>query len=221
MQVYLSRKAPRVITYGVTNQEENILLKKQMKKLFIIPLVLLIVIFSTGTAFAVVDDSLGNEATPQDDKEKKNEFKCEITSSKMDTLELRYKKAFEKHQGTYKNIITRINEVLLTFEEEGYDTENAKKAVNGFEEKVNNVQTEYDGFVFQMQQAKDSLCEDNNQGDFKQSLNKARNQLKLLRQEMLALKSSYEKDVKPALLELREQIRDAEDSRVPSDVEVN
>lgn len=192
-----------------------------MKKLFIIPLALLIVSFSAGTAFAVVDDSLGNKATPQDKKEAKLEFKCEVTSSKMDALELRYKKAFEKHQGTYKNIISRINEVLTTLEEEGYDTENAKTAVNGFEEKVNNVQTEYDGFVFQMQQAKDYLCEDNNQGEFKQSLNQSRNQLKLLRQEMLALKNAYEKDVKPALLELREQIRDAEDERVPSDIEVN
>ncbi len=185
---------------------------------------------------AVPDQDLGNQAYMQNNDDEngnssengnsddaqanQNQFKCEITSSKIDALMARYQNTFEKHTGVYENIAMRVGEVLNQLEDQGYDVEDARRANNQFEGDIEDVQVEFNGFVYQLEQGKSSLCDGDNQEEFKQSMNQARNQLKDVRASLLQLRSQYQDEVKPLLLELREQVRAAEDELTPGDVPV-
>lgn len=166
----------------------------------------------------------GNRAYTQDNpgqeaKERAMEFKCEITSSKMDMVTARYRTHFERHHDTYKNIVTRVSDVLDQLEDKGYDVDSARTALNSFDNDIDNAQTEFDAFLYQMEQAKGILCQNGNADNFQQSLNQSRTQLQEVRKNMLSLRSRYQRDVKPALLELRQQVRLTQDeTTVPGDV---
>lgn len=166
----------------------------------------------------------GNRADMQENpgtaaRERVLEFRCEVTSSKMDMMMSRYRTNFERHHDTYKNIVTRVSDVLDQLEEKGFDVTEARTALAQFNEEIDKAQTDFDGFAYQIEQSRGTLCQNGNENDFKQSLNRSRLQLQEVRKSLLMLRSRYQRDVKPALLELREQVRNAQDGEtVPGDV---
>ena len=142
----------------------------------------------------------------------------------MDTLEATYRKNFNKHKTTYINVVDRISEILDELEEKGYDVTSARASLVVFRAQIEGTQNDFDSFALEFQQARELLCEDDISG-YRESLKQSRNQLKVLRNNMLNLRSEYQNTVKPELLEIREAIREnngtAEESDSnPGDVDI-
>lgn len=159
----------------------------------------------------VKEESSKTQKLPED----KSNFKCTATSSKMDILVENYRKNFERHRQRYENVVIRVDELLITLEEDGYDVTAARTENQRFREQVEAVDNDFTAFENEMDSAKGKLCDDDVTG-FRESLGESKTQLRVIRNNMLTLRNSYEQNVKPELLKLKQSVaedRDEEEER--------
>ncbi len=160
----------------------------------------------------VKEENSKTQKLPED----KSNFKCTATSSKMDLLVENYRKNFNRHRERYENIVVRVDELLTSLEEDGYDVTNARMENERFREQVEAVNNDFNAFENEMRAAQGKLCEDDITG-FRESLGESRTQLRVIRNNMLTLRNSFEQNVKPELLKLKQSVAedtDAEDEEI-------
>ena len=160
------------------------------------------------------------EAEREEKAAERYQFKCEKASSRIDVITENYTEKFNRHAETYRNIITRVDTVLTELSAKGYDTSEAELALADFSSQLDEIEVEFEEFVISLENNGDELCADS-EYDFKAGLQESKAKLREVRSKLLKLRSIYQDQVKPALLELREQIRNSADGEErTSDVEI-
>lgn len=138
-------------------------------------------------------------------KEEISDNRCQRVTERVDRIILRYDENYERHVQRYQ----RLEERLRTIEEQltlkGYDTSEVRIAYEGLTPRIESSVSTYQTFIAQLEAARALECGESD-GDFRSSLETARETFRQFISEMQETRQYYTTVVRPAVQNLRNQL---------------
>jgi hypothetical protein len=134
----------------------------------------------------------------------KEQERCNLVTSRIELLTTRYGNNKQRHVNAYINAKDRITNLVNKLESKGYDVSKLKADLIVWEEKTQKFGTDYQEFINILNESKTYICGQSN-GDFLASLAKARQQLLIIRQDVLDIRLYYQETIRADIQALKSQ----------------
>ncbi|MDD3607898.1 MAG: hypothetical protein PHQ20_03855 [Candidatus Moranbacteria bacterium] len=139
-------------------------------------------------------------------KEEALEEKCKNVETRIDTQVQRFQVNQQNRKNAYEQIENKIENLISNLKKQGVETTDLEEAFGRFKEQLQTFYAEHERVMNQLQTTKQYACGES-QGQFKDELQKARQQLKIAHRERLELRNQFVSELRPALLQLRSEIQ--------------
>ena len=173
-----------------------------------------VLVFFLGTSYALAVESpgLGSNENSQSAQTQANlstgtadsDKKCEQVKARITQRIRNFDDNRNRHLESYQKINDRLDELVTSLEAKGYDTYAVKEKLTAFNQLMNEYRNNYVVYQQNLTNAGGVAC-DSEQANFSGALKQARNQLKTVRQNHTALHTFWAKELRPAVLALKEQ----------------
>lgn len=124
--------------------------------------------------------------------------RCTIVTQRVDLITSRYEQNKNRHVERYQNIYQKVTELVTRLENEGYDVEDLKASLGELNQKVREFAYEYNQVIKELNDSKNHVC-GNNEGEYKQAITRARNNLLKAREKALEIRIMINDEIKPEL----------------------
>lgn len=163
-------------------------------------------------AFAVDSPGLGSSADSQSTQTQANlstetadsDKKCEQVKARITQRIRNFDDNRNRHLESYQKINDRLDELVIRLEAKGYDTYAVKEKLTAFNQLMNEYRNNYALYQQNLTGAGVVAC-DSDQANFNGALTKTRNQLKVIQKNHNAIHTFWAKELRPAVLALKEQ----------------
>lgn len=176
-------------------------------KFYIVPIVMAVMVLAIAPAGSVyaIEGSTNKLQNTQNRVQQNVEYKCDIVTERVDMLTARYQNNKDGYQQRYQEIATKISDALARLEAKGYDVSTVKADLAVFNQKLMKFSTDFAQFQNMLGGTKGYACGNSN-GDFLGELQRSREQLRVVRQDSLELRSYYQTTLRPAIQDLKDQV---------------
>lgn len=130
--------------------------------------------------------------------------RCKNIETKISTKVTRFDQNKEKHVTVYQNTKERIEKFIAKMKEKGYDTSQLETDLKTFDTKIKEFSASYSVYVQKLQQTQAYTC-GHSEGQFKTQLQDTRDQLKLVHQKAVELRSYYQNTLRSDIQALKQQ----------------
>lgn len=130
---------------------------------------------------------------------------CERVETMVDTRIARFDNNYERNLNRYQAMFERLQTIIEAFSEQGYDTSQLEAAVGEMESQILTVQSEYELFIEQLRASQEYACGESD-GEFRNAISEARGQMRAFRQASSETRTFYQTEIRPLLLDLRQQV---------------
>jgi chromosome segregation ATPase len=189
----------------------------KMKKKLLISTLVVVSLFSVNFALAVSGNGL-RQSIREEVQEKKDEVKtvvqaakhakavakCDIASSKIEKRVENYDHQKEKHSASYQKTRTKIEALIKKLEERKLDVAKLKEDLVTFDSKIKQFNDDYAKYIALLKETQTDSCA-KSEDDFKTKLNSAREQLKVVHEDAVAIRTFYAKTIRPDVLAVKAQ----------------
>ena len=146
-------------------------------------------------------------AAMSDEAQKRQELRtqrCELLTQRTDAHINRYENNRVGHVNAFTNIKERLERLITRLQERGYDTDKLKEDVEILGMKIDKLSQDLDLFIEKLREAKNYTCGES-EGAFAEAMRVARDQLKIVREDVRDIKTFYRNTIKPDILAIRAQ----------------
>jgi len=161
-----------------------------MKKIFwSVPAVLAVLAFASVTFARAVqtEDKIAN---------------CQVITTNVDKRITNFENQKTKHVAQYKKTQNKVVALVDKLEDEGYDVAELRVSLVTYEQLTNKFGTDYDTYITDLRGTKEYTC-GRSSGEFKAKLAIAREQLKLVHDDAVAIRNYWAQTLKPAIVALK------------------
>jgi hypothetical protein len=130
--------------------------------------------------------------------------RCQTITERVDLKVTRYTDNRTEHVQLYKNLVTRITNLLTKAADSGYDTTKLKADLTVLNDKIKNFDKVHADYITKLGATKSFAC-GNSEGEFLQALKEAKDSLLTVREAVLDIKAFFQNTIKPDVLALRAQ----------------
>ena len=130
--------------------------------------------------------------------------RCEIITKNIDNRLARFNDNKNGHAIRYQELKTRLTNLISRLEQKGYDVSKLEADLTVLDTKIKKFADDYVTFIEQLKTTKGFAC-GQSQGAFADALSKAKDLLRLVRQDAMDIRDYYQTQIKPDLMALRAQ----------------
>ena len=106
------------------------------------------------------------------------------------------------HNDTYSRLIDRLTERINKWEGYGYDVDELNDDLDSLNDLVDKYNTDYATFIDLLDEARDISCDGTLYPD---QIQEAKDAIKVVRQDVVDIRSLYQTQIRPHILDLKEQ----------------
>jgi hypothetical protein len=139
------------------------------------------------------------------------ERRCEIVEQNIDRLINRYDALHPQIVGRYENAVDRLEDLNQRLLNEGYDTSDVQFALDYMSNMVIEISQMNIDLQIKLADAKALSCNEN-EVLYRDTVQEAQEMLKNMKERAQEIKDYYISDVKPAVQELKDQVRNNRNS---------
>ena len=143
----------------------------------------------------------------EEKKQEGVEKRCDIITKRIDNRINAYYNNKEAHLNRYRKLDERLSNLLDRLEDEGYDVDTLRDKLSDLELMILEAADMYDEFAVDLEGAKDYECGET-QGSFVDAVKNASGTLKGFRDKMVEIRAYFKDEIRPLLVELREEIKE-------------
>lgn len=132
------------------------------------------------------------------------EQRCEVLEKRFETRIARYENNQAGVERLRERVVALVEKVIEKAKEEGLETAAVERALEEFKALIAEAEAVYAEHISELSQTQEYACGES-EGQFKSRLEEARATLKEVRDAVLAARSYYQTELKPALQALRSQ----------------
>lgn len=161
---------------------------------------------NTGSLKPTQEEKDAKKDEIQAKKDEKEEVKCEKIKEKINSQLTQFENNQQNRKKAYEQIQNKLNNLVINLKKQGLDTTGLENTLADFKNQLQNFYTEHEELMTQLRATQNYACEESD-GQFKGELKKTREQLRIAHRERLELRKQFVEEIRPALLELRNQIQ--------------
>jgi len=136
--------------------------------------------------------------------EESAENRCNLITTRVDTLVARYDNNKNRHINNYNRIKDRTQTLAARLQSKGYDTKEVGTNLQTLDTYIKNISQDYTKFVSALRESKEMAC-GQSEGAYRAKLQEARDYLKDVRESALETRNFVQTTLRPSIQELRDQ----------------
>jgi len=174
-------------------------------KLIIYPLVVISLLFASGRSLALfpINPDLLKPKMPII-KIDPWTLRCSKIEESVQKKIANFDESKVKHIEIYTRLSDRLSERITKWKEMGYDVSDLEANKKTLNEKISKYKTDYATFIQKLKDTQQYDC-GHSEGEFVSALNKAKTELKVVRQDASEIREYYQTEIRPNILELKKQ----------------
>lgn len=146
---------------------------------------------------------LAQESTPVRDRISN---RCTLVTERVNLITTRYEQNRQRHIERYQNIYKRVSDLVSKLESKGYDVSKLKTDLVQLNTMTQTFAQEYNSVMVELNNSKNHAC-GNSEGDFRQAITNAKNNLVKARETALEIRVLVNDQIKPELHRILSQIK--------------
>lgn len=180
-------------------------------------------LFFAGFAFAVpaTEVTQSKEALKQKIAERKAAAKlkqCEVVDAKLSGKVEKFQTNNERRIKSFNKTADKLERFISKMEDKGYVVETLKADIVTYKDLIEKYKVDYAVYIALLRDTKQFTCT-KTESEFKAKLEAARDQLKIVHQDSVEIRTFYAKTFRPHLLELKKQEKTIESENENDDTE--